>query len=129
MVDKPLSRQTEKTTQSPRSPEAPRVHEAPLVLVVPCPVQPVLPRATTLWALPQVQSQLISPKHLPRAPGPMDSELPKGINLASAHPCLSLRNSCDIIHMLWSLCGTSQSLSMPDFTSGGSGGRRYRSRP
>jgi hypothetical protein len=73
-----------------------------------------------LWVLPQARSRPSPPRPLPRAPGPMDSGLPMGINLAKARPCPSLRSCRDSIQGLQSLCGTTQSLSKLDSTSGSS---------
>jgi hypothetical protein len=76
------------------------MHVAPLVLVVLRLLQPMPPQDRTLHVLPYVQSQLSPMKHLPRAPGPMDSGLLVGINMVRAHPCLSLRNNRNNIHGL-----------------------------
>jgi hypothetical protein len=60
-----------------------------------------------------------SPKHLPQAPGPMDSGLPMGTKLARARLCLSPKSHRSSIHGSQSLYGTTQNLSMPDSMSGG----------
>jgi hypothetical protein len=109
-----------KLQQNPRSPQAQRMHEAPLVSVVLHLLQPVPPRAKTLWALPQAQKQPSPLKHLPQAPSPMDSGLSMGISMVRTHLCLSLKNHRNSIHGLQSPCGTTQNLSRLDSTSGGS---------
>jgi hypothetical protein len=87
-----------KLCQNLRSPQAQKMCKALLLPVVLRPLPPVPPQATTLRVLLQAQSQLSPPKHLHQALGPMDSGLPLGTKLATAHLCLGLKSHRNSTH-------------------------------
>jgi hypothetical protein len=106
--------------QIPRSPQAQKVCEAPSMLAVLWLLQPMPPRARSLWVPPQCRNQPSPLEHLPQAPGLMDSGLPVGLSMMRARLRHSLRRFHDSVHRSQSPYGTTQTLSRPDSMSVGS---------
>jgi hypothetical protein len=119
-VDKPPSPQVERTALDSPKTSSPKVCKAPLVVAVLRHLQPVPPRARTLWVPLQCRNQMSTPEHLPQAPGLMDSGLPVGLSIVRGLLGRSLRRIHDKIHGSQSPYGTTQTLSRPDSTSVGS---------